>query len=101
MRFDSFISARESTDEAVEEILIAARKAGIEPDVAFVFCTGHHCEEADALVEKMWLELDPQVVIGCSAEGVIGAEQEIERTPGISVLVGQIDHVRVHPFHIA
>jgi len=101
MRFESFISARESTDEAVEEILIAARKADIQPDVAFLFFTGHHCEEADALVEKLWLELDPQIVIGCSGEGVIGGEQEIERTPGISVLVGNIDGVRVHPFHVA
>ena len=39
-------------------------------------------------------------MVGCSAEGVIGAEREIERSPGIAVFVGEMPNVRLHPFHI-
>ena len=101
MRFASFISSDESTDGAVDEVIESARAAGIDPDVLFVFFTGHHCPESERMVEKLWLELDPQVAVGCSAEGVIGADQEIERAPGLSILVGQLPGVRIHPFHIA
>jgi len=40
-------------------------------------------------------------MIGCSAEGVIGGEREIEREAGMSLLVGELSDVRLHPFHIA
>jgi small ligand-binding sensory domain FIST len=101
MRFASFVSSHESTDVAVEQVLSAAREAKIEPDVLFVFFTGHHAPESERMVEKLWLELDPRVAVGCSAEGVIGGNEEIERSPGVSILVGQLPDVRIHPFHIA
>ncbi|MGC3996349.1 MAG: FIST N-terminal domain-containing protein [Anaeromyxobacter sp.] len=67
----------------------------------FVFLTSHHTVEADRLVEKLWLELDPQCMVGCSGDGVLGGAMEIERQPGLSVMVGQLPGVRFHPFHIA
>ncbi len=101
MRFGSFISTSESSDAAVDEVLSAARDAGLKPDLLFVFFTGHHCPEADRMIEKLWLELDPQVAAGCSAEGVIGADREIERSPGLAILAGECPQVGIHPFHIA
>ncbi len=80
--------------------LAAAGESGVAADVAFVFFTAHHAEEAGNIVEKLWLKLDPQVMIGCSAGGVIGGEQEIEREPGLAVMVGQLPGVSLHPFHI-
>src|SRR5215475_4809108 len=100
MRFASAISDNESTDAAIEEIITAAKSSGIEPDALFVFFTGNHREEADSIAEKLWLELDPQVAIGCSAESVIRGEKEIERAPAISLLIGHAPGVRLHPFHI-
>jgi len=101
MRFHSCISEAESTDAAVDEVIDRAREANVTADVVFVFLTAHHVEQADAVVEKLWLELDPQAAVGCSAEGVIGGEREIERTPGIAILIGHAPGVRVHPFHLA
>jgi small ligand-binding sensory domain FIST len=49
----------------------------------------------------MWLGLDPQVMLGCSAEGVIAEDREIEREPGMSLMIGQLPDVRLHPFHFA
>src|SRR2546423_1564865 len=101
MKFSSFISSSESTENAVEQVLAAAQQDATPPDALFVFFTAEHAEQADELIEKLWLQLDPQVAIGCSAEGVIGADQEIERSPGLSILIANLPDVRIHPFHIA
>jgi lipoate-protein ligase B len=100
MTFASFVTEQESTADAVDQIVAAARESGVEPDVAFLFFTAHHRDDAEAFVERIWLELDPQVMLGCSGEGVIGGEVEIERAPGMSLLLGQMPRVRLHPFHI-
>jgi small ligand-binding sensory domain FIST len=100
MKFLSLVSENETTSSAVDEIIGAARDSGVAADIAFLFFTAHHRDEAEAFVEKLWLELDPQVMVGCSAEGVIGAEREVERAPGISLLIGQMPKVRLHPFHV-
>jgi small ligand-binding sensory domain FIST len=100
MRFFSCTSEAESTDAALGEVIVAAKAADVRADVLFVFFTAHHRDEADSLVEKLWLELDPQAAVGSSAEGVIGGDVEIERTPGLVLLVGHTPGVRVHPFHL-
>ncbi len=101
MRFVSAVSEAESTDDAVSAVIESARESGVQCDACFLFFTAHHIDEAEAIVEKLWLELDPQALVGCSAEGVIGGDREIERAPGISLLMAQLPRVRLHPFHIA
>jgi small ligand-binding sensory domain FIST len=101
MKFQSLISDAADADSALTEVIEAARAADFdEADVAFVFLTAHHREEAAQIVESLWLELDTQAIIGCSCEGVLGGEVEIERAPGLAVLAGQMPGVRIHPFHI-
>ena len=103
MRFHSFVSDLEPTAEAFGRVIDDARAAtGGKVDAAFVFFTAHHRGGAEAGVEKLWLDLDPQAVVGCSAEGVIGGDVEIERAPGLSPCSsGEMPGVRLHPFHVA
>jgi small ligand-binding sensory domain FIST len=101
MRFHSAISDHEASHEAVAQVIKNTRNAMNGVDVAFVFFTADHRAEAPAILEQLWLELDPQCIVGCSAEGVIGADLEIERAPGLALLVGQLPGVSIHPFHIA
>lgn len=102
MRFFSTISDLElSTDAAGESAERALEAMEGRVDVAFLFLTPHHREEADVVVEQLWLELDPQILIGCMAEGVIGGDREIERRPGLALLTGELPGARLHPFHIA
>jgi small ligand-binding sensory domain FIST len=101
MRFHSALSEHESTAHAAEEVIASVRDQDLDPDVLFVFFTAAHRDEAEALVEKLWLELDPQALVGCSAEGVIGADREVEDRPGVAVLAAELGGARVHPFHIA
>ena len=102
MRFHCAISDDESSVEAVEDVIRQANDAiAGKVDAVFAFFTGHHADGAEDILERLWLELDPQALIGCSAEGVIGGEREIERQPGIAVLAAELPDVRLHPFHIA
>lgn len=102
MRFHSGISDQEATDDAVADLIDQAHDAlGDAIDVATIFFTEHHREDIEAVIERLWLELDPQCMIGCSGEGVIGGSREIERAPGMSLLVGSLPDVRIQPFHIA
>jgi small ligand-binding sensory domain FIST len=100
-QFHCSTSTAESTSEAVEAVVRDLRAHLNNVDLAAVFFTGHHAAESEDLVERLWLELDPQALVGCSAEGVIGGEVEIERSPGIAVLAGALPNVRIHPIHIA
>lgn len=100
MRFHASISDHESTAQAIRAVVADAKSALPDIDVAFLFFTAHHRDEAADLAEHCWLELDPQCVVGCSAEGVIGGNLEIERAPGISLLVGHLPDVSIHPFHV-
>jgi small ligand-binding sensory domain FIST len=100
MRFAAAVSDAESTADAIAHVVEEVKSSGLEADVVFAFFTAHHRADAENWVENMWLELDPQVMVGCSAEGVIAADREIERAPGIALLVGQLPGVRLHPFHI-
>src|SRR5688500_20192329 len=89
MRFASAVSDIESSPAAVRRAVAEVREAlDDKADVAFVFFTGHHLDDAAAIAEEVWLELDPQAVVGCSAEGVLGADRGGERAPGIAILAG-------------
>lgn len=106
MRFHAALSEHESSLVAADELVAAVRGAGVEADVVFLFFTAHHAADADEVVEKLWLQLDPQAMVGCSAEGVIGvgldgAGREVEGAPGIALLAGKLPGVRIHPFHVA
>src|SRR5260370_1382396 len=102
MQFHSSITDQENARDAVDRLIDDSRNAtGGRIDVAFLFITAHFRADAEEILERVWLELDPQAVVGCSAEGVIGADREIERAPGMSILVGEMPGVRIHPFHLA
>jgi small ligand-binding sensory domain FIST len=100
MRFVSCVSDHEASHEAAAQVLRDARAQVNNVDLAFVFFTAEHREEAAAMVERLWLELDPQCIVGCSAEGVIGGDREIERAPGVALLAAELPGVNAHPFHL-
>jgi small ligand-binding sensory domain FIST len=102
MRFVSLVSDDSDSQLAVARLVEQAQAATSgKIDVVFAFLTPHHREYAPSIVEKLWLALDPQALIGCTAEGVIGGSREIERSCGLALLAGSMPDVRLHPFHVA
>lgn len=101
MKFHSAISELESTTNAVDAIVRDLRGQLSQIDAAWVFFTREHASSAaDELIQHIWRELRPRVMIGCSAEGVIGGDLEIERRAGISVLAGELPNAHLHPVHV-
>jgi small ligand-binding sensory domain FIST len=101
MRFYSSLSESESTFLAAEQVVRAVRAAAVRSQVVFAFFTRHHTSEADSLLDTLWGELEPEALVGCSAEGVIGPDREVERAPGLAVMIADLPGVRIAPFHIA
>jgi small ligand-binding sensory domain FIST len=101
LRFHAAASDHESSEEALGRIIDDAQQHLDAADVAFFFFTAHHADQADEMAEKLLLEFEPQALIGCSCEGVIGGDREIERAPGMSLMLGFAPGVTIHPFHVA
>jgi small ligand-binding sensory domain FIST len=73
-------------------------------DLAVVFASGAHMAAPEATLEAVHEALDPDQLIGCGAEGVLGGAREIEEGTAISVWAADLGdgsaetyHARVEP----
>jgi small ligand-binding sensory domain FIST len=103
MQWVSTLSVTQRLNEAVTEVADAARAAlgGVRPDLAVVFASPQHAAEYERVPELLRAQLDPAVLVGCSAGGVIGDGREVEGAPGLSVTAAVLPGVRVRPFHLS
>lgn len=66
-------------------------------DFGLLFMSSHFGKEAEECARAIGDELSPRVLIGCTGEGVIGSQEEIERTPAITLAVAQFPNVELTP----
>lgn len=103
LRWSSAVSDSPSFSEAVvqasEQIL--ANLDGQSPDLAVVFISSHHAPSYFVAPEVLAEALGAKVLIGCSAAGVIGGGQEVERRPGIAISAALLPGVEITPFHLS
>lgn len=102
MRFASAITTERDAGNAVR-ILTGQIKQQIGQnsiDFALVFLSPHFRMVVTDLIEDFQSELTPKVLLGCTAEGVIGGEQEIEREAAISLVVAHLPGVELVPFKL-
>ncbi|HLH23003.1 MAG TPA: FIST N-terminal domain-containing protein [Chloroflexota bacterium] len=71
---------------ALDEVLAATDLGGGPCDLALLFASAHYSAHYDALVPAAHAESDAQALAGCSGQGVIGPEREIEDEPAMSLL---------------
>jgi small ligand-binding sensory domain FIST len=67
-------------------------------DLAMLFVSSHHVESAGAIASAVRRELRADCLVGVSAEGVLGGQQELERAPGVSLLCARLPGVSLVPF---
>jgi len=91
-------SFTEAVNQASEQIL--ANLDGQRPDLAVVFISSHHAPSYFTAPEVFEQALGAKVLIGCSAAGVIGGGQEVERRPGIAISAAILPGVDLTPFHL-
>ena len=102
MQWSSSVSDSTSFTEAVNEASekILASLGGQSPDLAVVFVSSHHSPAYFTAPEVFAQALGARVLIGCSAAGVIGGGQEVERRPGIAISAAILPGVDIIPFDL-
>lgn len=100
MRWASAVSDRTDFDAAFAELMtqVRAELGGERPDVAFMFVSTAFAAEAPRLPELLREALYCRVVLGCTAEGVIGGTREVEHQPALAVTVAALPGVTLQEF---
>jgi small ligand-binding sensory domain FIST len=69
-------------------------------DLALVFAGGANAEQAEAGAEAVRERLSPRALVGCCAQGVVGAGREHERS-GVSVWAASLAGAELMPFRLS
>jgi small ligand-binding sensory domain FIST len=102
VRIGSALSTNPDAGQAVEEALARALAplGGRPPDLTVFFHSAHHLAAIEEIARAA-AATAPGVVIGCTAQAVIGEGREVEEGPALSVWVGNLDGAAVEPFTLA
>lgn len=100
MRVSAAMSRTPEADLAAAE---AADAAGVGMghvaiDLAIVLVTPEHGENLAAVAAAVDARLEPEVLLGAVAEGVVGPDSEVESGPAVVVWTADLDEGRAVPF---
>jgi small ligand-binding sensory domain FIST len=73
---------------AVEEA--RSRLGGAEVSLAVVAASRHHAPSADVVVDAVRLSAEPERLIGCVAETVVGGDREIEGNQAVAIWLASL-----------
>src|SRR5881396_2519289 len=102
MQVHSALSKADGTADALDEVCREATThlGGRSVDLAFAFFSPNHAESADLIVSTVRERLRPKVLLGCSAESVIGDTQEVEGQSALCLWAGHLPGATLTPFHL-
>jgi small ligand-binding sensory domain FIST len=101
-RISTGLSTVDSTrDAAAGAARSATRDGAAAPDLAFLFLSPSHLDEAAAAVEIVQGELGPRHLLGCVAEGIVGGSRELEVGPAVAVWAASLPGAEIECFHAA
>lgn len=103
MRCKVAISTESESTLAIQNVCreVVAGFGGEAVDLAMLFISPHHCDQVGELVSVIGNTVAPRVLLGCTGEGVIGGDQEVEDEPAICLWVARLPEVNVIPFHLS
>ncbi len=103
MQFASAITRLSDVDSAARELAEQVREQlGPERvELAVVFMSGHFARAAGFVADQLCGNLNARVLLGCTAEGVVSREHELERVPAMTLLAGHLPEVELAPFVLA
>lgn len=102
MKWATAISRKTSMDEAILDCAQEVSRAlGPGPvSLATVFVTPHFAQFYPRIHPLIEHYLEPEVLIGCSAGGVIGGGEEVEHAPAITLTAARLPDVEITTFHL-
>jgi small ligand-binding sensory domain FIST len=100
-RVGAGLSAAGGAAEATAEAAREARAAlgGATADLAFLFLSADHLDEAEQALQAAEQQLEAAHLLGCVASGVVARARELEEGPGAAVWAASLPGSRVETFH--
>ena len=101
-RFAGALSTEPNSSRAIKDVLgeLEANLDGATPDVVVAFATHHFGDALEGLGPRLARATGAPIVVGCTAESVIGKSREVEREPGISLWAAQLPDTEVRTFEM-
>lgn len=90
------VDAVGAATRCVEQVIRSA--AGSPIDLVFLFISGDHVAQAEAIATVVRERLAPRHLIGTSSEGVVGGAVEVEGAAAVSMLAMVLPGVKIHTF---
>ena len=103
MRIASALSTNANSLEAAQEVT-GRVLAGLEaspPQLSVLFHSVHHLPSIDALAAAVFEAVRPGVLIGCTAQAVVGDNREVEDGPALSLWSAHLGEAVIEPFAMA
>jgi small ligand-binding sensory domain FIST len=103
MKFASATTTETDIQQAALDLIDQTRQQSgdLALDLLIVFASAHHAPGIETLTQSLRDALKPTTLLGCTAEGVIGADEEIERKPAITLIAAHLPGVELVPFAFA
>ncbi|MBL8055659.1 MAG: FIST C-terminal domain-containing protein [Anaerolineales bacterium] len=98
MRFASALAMPPEADALAQSLLQPLEGGPV--DLVLLFLAGLDLDAGLALTERLRQALQPRVFLACTAEGVIGAETEVEEQPAASAIAARLPGVELIPFDV-
>jgi small ligand-binding sensory domain FIST len=100
-RYASALSTESDPLVAATEVCDQLLQAGMEqPDLAVLFVSHHDASQWDRLPEEVQQRLRPRNLIGCSAEGVVEKNREVEQQSALAIWAAVLPQSRITPLHL-
>src|SRR5262249_14226359 len=102
MRGASAISENQVLENAAAEASDALRGelADAKPDLVLAFVSPHHATAYGQLPDMVSSEFPDSLLLGCSADGVIGAGHEVEQRAAFSLTAASLPGVQLQPIQL-
>ncbi len=100
MQFISASTTERNVDSAVQGLTnqILAQTSDLNFDLVVLFLSAHFDPIAPFVSDRVRQVLHPRVLLGCTCEGVIGKDHELENRPAITLMAARLPNVRLFPF---
>src|SRR5689334_15541061 len=96
--FDTDSSLQAAVEHTAAKIFRGLDKR--EPDLVLAFVSSEHAPQYEALPELLAREFESAFIVGCCAEGVIGAGEEVEDRPALALTAAVLPDVRIAGRHL-
>ena len=103
MRFASAISENKNPAAAAKTLTqqILKQLEGRPCSAVFLFVSAIYETDWKPILQQIRQELGGPLLLGCTAGGVLGTDQELEFTPAMSLAAAHLPRVELHPFRIS